>query len=226
MTLIQHISAVRAIISNGLGSKDIAFSDRLIAHFLEVTRATLLERKADKYRHIADQSFQTVCLPLELGSFHNCCTVPDLECHILKSTIKIPKLLTARWGNFIQVMDYSGVVLSEYTLTNNKYAAHGIMKPSIGWFIHDGYLYVILNKKLKSVLLSGLFSSPTEIDNINCATGEATNCLDYGEAQFPIDEDLIEPMYKATLEFLIRGEQMVNDKENNAKSPEITQGAQ
>jgi len=226
MTLIQHISAVRAILANGIASRDISVSDRVIAHFLQVTRAFLLERKADKYRYISDQSFQSACLDLELGSFHNCCNVPDIECNVLKSSIKIPKLLSARWGNFIQVMDLVGNVIPEFNLTNNKYAIHGILKPGLGWFIHDGYLYIVNNKKLEKIVINGLFSDPTEIEQLNCANGSSSNCTDYGSENFPIDEDLIESMYKATLEFLIRGEQMTNDTENNARSTENTGGKQ
>lgn len=33
---------------------------------------------------------------------------------------------------------------------------------------------------------------------------------------FPIDSDLIEPMYKLTLQFLLQSEQLPTDKENNA----------
>lgn len=226
MTLIHHISAVRAIIANGPTSKDTPFSDRLIAHFLQITRAFLLERKADKYRYISDQTFQSVCLDLELGSFHNCCDTPDLNCNILKSVIKIPKLLSARWGNFIQVMDFNGNVISEFNQTNNKYSSHGILTTTLGWFMHDGYLYIINNKKLEKVLLNALFTNPTEISQINCANGTSSNCDDYGTEEFPIDEDLIEPMYKATLEFLLRSEQNINDTENNARSTEITNGRQ
>lgn len=226
MTELQHISAVRAIIANGPASDDLSYSDRVISHFLQITRAFLIERKADKYRYISDQSFQSVCLELELGSFHNCCDTPDIECYILKSTIKIPKLLNSKWGSFIKVMDLAGNIIPEFNLTNNKYAQYGLIPPTIGWFPHDGYIYVINNKQLVKILVNGLYVNPTEVLEINCVNGVGTNCNDFASAEFPIDSDLIDPMYKATLEYLLQSERIPNDIENNARATETTNGKQ
>lgn len=226
MTLMHHISAVRAIISNGPASDDVSYSDRLIAHFLQIARAKLLEQKADKYRYISDQSFQSVCLDLELGTFHNCCDVEEIECHILKTTTKIPKLLNSRWGAFVKVMDLSGEIISEFNLTSKKYSQYAIAPVKIGWFMHDGYLYLVNNKKLEKVLLNGLFASTEDIAAINCPTPNSANCLDYGQQEFPIDPDLVDPMYKVTLEYLLQSERIPNDSENNSKSTEIVNGKQ
>lgn len=228
MTLNQHIYAVKNIIANGASSDDSPFSERLVAHFLQITRAFLLERKADKYRYISDQSFQSVCLDLELGSFHNCCDIPELECKVLKSTIKLPKLLNSKWGNFLKVMDLSGNIISEFNLTNNKFAQYGVLVPTggnLGWFLHDGYLYVINNKVLEKILVNGLFTDSTAVAEINCSNG-TTECLDYGSEEFPIDPDLIDAMYKATLEYLIQSTKLPNDSESNARDIEAANGKQ
>ena len=226
MTLSQHIYAIKNIIANGPSSDDSPFSERLVAHYLQVTRAFLIERKADKYRYISDQSFQSLCLDLELGTFHNCCNTPDIECYILKSTIKLPKLLNTRWGNFLKVMDLAGNIIPEFNITNNKFSSFGILPENpLGWFPHDGYAYIINNKKLAKILVNGLYANPSEISEINCAVGVG-NCVDYGDEEFPIDSDLIDPMYKATLEYLIRSTQLPNDLENNAKDIEAANGRQ
>lgn len=228
MTLAQHIYAVKNIVANGPASDDSPFSERLVAHFLQITRAYLIERKADRYRFISDQSFQSVCLELEEGSFHNCCNVPELKCTVLKSVIKLPKLLNTKWGNFLKVMDLGGTIISEFNLTNSKFAVHGILPANVtaGWFLHDGYLYVIHTKKLEKILVNGLFTDSSEIAQINCATGTATNCADYGSEDFPIDSDLIDAMYKATLEYLLRSTSLPNDLENNARDIETTNAKQ
>lgn len=223
---MHHIAAVRAIIANGPASDDNSYSDRLIAHFLQVTRAFLLEQKADRYRYISDQSFQTVCLDLVEGSFHNCCDIPELECTVLKSTVKIPKLLNSRWGAFIKVMDLSGDVISEFNMTSSKYSKYGIVSTKIGWFLHDGYLYIINNRKLEKVLLNALFASTEDIAAINCPTTSSTNCTSYGEQDFPIDSDLIDPMYKATIQYLMQSERLANDSEDNSRSVELINAKQ
>jgi hypothetical protein len=96
MTLNEHVYAIRNLMSKGVSTNDAHFSLRLIAHFLNAARAILTERKADKYVYISEQTFQSLCLDLELSSFHNCCTLPAQKCKVLRSKIKIPKFLNAR----------------------------------------------------------------------------------------------------------------------------------
>lgn len=96
MTLLDHVYALKNILSHGPSSDDFSFSNRLIAHFLQVSRAKLIEQKADKYYHISDQSYQSLCVTLAPANFHNCCSAADLDCKILKSTLPIPKFLNSR----------------------------------------------------------------------------------------------------------------------------------
>ncbi len=229
MTLQHHIYAIKNIIANGPSSDDSPFSERLVAHFLQITRAFLLERKADKYRYISDQTFQSVCMDLELGSFHNCCDVPELDCKVLKSVIKLPRLLNSKWGNFLKVMDLSGNIIPEFNITNDKYSQYGLVKSpnkTLGWFMHDGHIYILNNKVLEKVLVNGLFTNPSEVAEINCATGTATNCNDFGSEDFPIDPDLVDAMYKATLDYLLRSTGLPNDLENNARDIETSNARQ
>lgn len=132
MTLRHHVYAIANLISQGPVSDDFSFSDRLIAHFLQVARARLLEQKADKYHYISEQSYQSLCLDLELSSFHNCCDTPANDCKVLKSTTPVPKFLNSRWGNFLKVMDLSGEVVPEYGNTPSKYSAFALVTPTTG----------------------------------------------------------------------------------------------
>ena len=226
MTLLEHVYAIKNLLSHGPVSDDFSYSDRLIAHFLQVTRAKLIERKADKYHFISDQSYQSLCVDLALSSFHNCCTKAELECKVLKSIEPIPKFLNSRWGNFLKVMDLAGTIIPEYNLTQNKYSKYSLVgAPKAGWFIHDNHLYIVNNKVLETVLLNALFDKPDEIAQSNCATtGE--NCTDFMGEQFPIDSDLIDDMYRLTLDFLVKSQQTTIDIENNAKDVETRQGIQ
>lgn len=129
MTLNVHVYAIKNLLSHGPVSDDFSYSNRLIAHFLQVSRANLIEKKADKYHFISDQSYQSLCVSLELSSFHNCCDKPDQDCKILKSTTPIPKFLNSRWGNFLKVLDLSGRVIPEYNLTQNRYSKYSLVGP-------------------------------------------------------------------------------------------------
>lgn len=96
MTLLEHIYALKNILAHGPASADMRLSDRLIAHYLQVARAKLIEQKIDKYYFISEQSYQDWCVQLELSNFHSCCQGPDPDCQILRSTTVVPKFLNSR----------------------------------------------------------------------------------------------------------------------------------
>lgn len=96
MTLNEHVYAIKGRMSRGPVSKDFRYSNRFIAHELQVVRAKLLEQKANKYHYISEQSYQDLCVDLELSNFHSCCDATDIECKVLKSTTEIPKFLNSR----------------------------------------------------------------------------------------------------------------------------------
>jgi hypothetical protein len=223
MTLLEHVYAIRSILSKGIASDDAAISLRQIAHFLKTSRAILLEQKADKYYYISEQSFQSLCLDLEEGSFHNCCSGPDAKCKLLKSKTKLPKFLNTRWGDFSKVMTLDGRTLSKTSITSNRFSEYSITNkdPKVGWFIHDNHLYIINNTFLEKILLNSLFDDPEEVSQLNCPE-TSTNCTSFMEDEFPIDPDLVNPMYRMTLEFLTLprpGKDNENDATDNQAIP-------
>lgn len=226
MKLIEHIYAIKNVLAHGPASDDFSFSDRLISHYLQVARARLIEQKIDKYYYISEQSYQDLCVDLTLSSFHDCCDIPDLdECKVMKSIAEVPKFLNSRWGNHLKVTDLVGNVIPELSITQNKYAKYALSKPGTGWFMHNNKIYIVNNKVLKKILLNGLFDDPESIHNLNCPNITDGNCPSYFDADFPIDPDLIDPMYRITLELLGKVS-FPNDIENNARDVQTTNAAQ
>lgn len=226
MTLLEHIYAVRNLEAKGSGSKDNSYSLELIAHLLNVVRATLTEQKADRYRYISEQSFQSLCIHLQKASLHNCCTIEDVGCSLLRSTVKIPKFLNTRWGEFVKVTTINGDNISKTSITTNKLAKYSLTnkKQKTGWFIHDGYLYIINNPNLEIVLLNSLYDNPAEIENLNCSTNtNGQPCADIYDTEYPIDPDLVEPLYKKVLDLLRYSLAFPpKDAENNAKDDQVS----
>lgn len=225
MTLKYHCYAIRNLLSKGIASDDTQYSLRLIAHFLNVARAILTEQKADKYRYISEQSFQSLCVPLEKGQFHNCCDYPNATCLVLKSIDPLPKFLNSRWGDFAKVMTLAGEVLSKGSTTSNSYSKYTVTnkkaKPS--WFIHDNHLYVLNNTFLEVILLNGLFDNPIEIEQLNCPADSDQTCPDYFDSEYPIDPDLIEPAYKKVLDLFSYSMRIpIKDTENDAKDSQVS----
>jgi hypothetical protein len=231
MTLLEHTYAIRNLLSKGVASDDSQYSLRLIAHFLNVSRAMLTEQKSDRYRYLSEQSFQTLCVPLEKGSIANCCDYPNAGCTLLKSKIKIPKFLTTRSGDFIKVTTLNGEVIPKTSILKNKLSKYSITnkadKP--GWFILNDYLYIINNTDLEVVLLNSLFENPSEIDKLNCSNStngtstSSTTCSDIFDNEYPIEPDLVEGVYRKTLD-LIRFSISLppKDRENNAQDDQVS----
>lgn len=219
MTLLYHVYAIRNILSRGVSSDDSPFSLRFIAHMLSVARGRLIEQKADKYHYISEQSFQSLCLDLSLGQFHNCCNGPELPCQLLKSEVVLPKFLNTRWGDFVKVMTLDGTVIPKASLTQGRLSKYSLTQTAEtpSYFIHDNYLYIQGNKHLQKVLLNSLFSDPEAIHQANCATG-SNSCPDFLDTEYPIDPDLVDPMYRLTIELLLNALKLQADTENNARA--------
>lgn len=221
MKIINHVYAIKNLMSNGPVPADYSYSDRLVTDLLSIIRAKLIEEKANKYHSISEQSYQSLCLDLEESNFHNCCDVPDVGCSVLKSVARIPKFLTTRWGNIAKVTTLDGLTIPKSTVTISnlsKYSLTMSTKPSIGWFIHDGYLYIINNTHLRKVLLNALFDEPATIELLNCDINSSEGCGSYLDQEFPIDTDLIDPMYKLTIQYLLNGYKLPEDTEADFSS--------
>ena len=96
-TLKEHVYFIQNIINKGPRSDDARYSNRFIAHALKQTRSLLLKRKIDKYHALSPQNYLTVCVPLELSSYHDCTCIPDVfDCKVLKSTCELPQELVGR----------------------------------------------------------------------------------------------------------------------------------
>ena len=224
MTLRQHVYAIRAMITKGPAADDTVYSLRLIAHLINVARALLTEQKADKYTYISEQSYQSLCVALELGSFHNCCEITDVDCKVLKSVNPLPKFLNARWGDYAKVMTLTGEVISKTSQTMNKYSEYTLTNnpPKAGWFIHDNHLYLINNTFISTLLLNCLFDDPIQIQELNCSTTDST-CPDWYDEEYPIDPDLIQPAYLQVVNMLLNARNFPpNDTTNDAQDSQVS----
>lgn len=220
MKVKEHVFAIKNLLAHGAASDDFSYTDRLIYHFLKITRARLLEQKINKYSTISPQSFQDLCVSLNSASFHECCDVIAFKptCLFLKSTTALPKLLNSKWGTFLTLYTLDGLIIPELSITKNKYSKYSITQttPTTGWFLHNNHLYILNNEFLEKIIVNGLFDNPVEIAQTNCSTSADAICGDYLDEEFPIDVDIIDPMYRLTLEFLLQSVKLPKDAENNS----------
>jgi len=91
--------------------------------------------------------------------------------------------------------------------------------------MHNNYIYVVNNKFLTKIILNGLFNDPEQIHELNCP-GTDTGCPEFLLQEFPIDSDLVDNMYKLTLDMLLLSYRQPIDTENNSKDVDTAQGLQ
>lgn len=222
-TLQHHQFFIQNLLNKGAMSDDSRFTNRLIAHALKQARNRLLKIKLDKYDFISDSNYQAICVPLEKQPYYDCsCITDNNSCDILKSVNVLPKDLVAKWGSSIEVYQLNGHSIPYISPITNVYAPYSITnsdKSRKGWFIENGHLCILNNSKLKLVVIRAIWEDPEEA--FNYSSCEECN-LSMNE-QFPIDGELVFPMYQLTLELLGVAMKVPEDDRNDSKAVESIQ---
>jgi hypothetical protein len=219
-TVNEHIYTIQNLVNSGTKSDDASFSNRLILHLMNITRVLLLKRKADKKQKFDPSDFQSFCMPLCESNWQDCPCLPDVDCHILKSRFEIPKALTSRTGLYLTVRYLSGREIGETTPSAMRYRRYSLTKSKkAAWFIDNNYLYItnVPKNRLKAIYVTGIFIDPTDLADITLCDDDTVPCFDLYEDEYPISGELIDPMYKMVLEYIVRGLQIPEDLVNNAK---------
>lgn len=234
MTRNEHVYAIQLIINGGPITDDLPFSNRLVEHFLKISRSVLLKRKLDKERNISLSNYQTICMPLEVESYHDCDCLPiDNDCKILRSVDKIPNYITPNnpAGSHIRVEYLDGKNIGQISLSSFSNKKHSRTPQDIvTFFIRDNYIYIVGTLDLKLVLVSGIFEDPEKLETYSdCGDSigdTSTPCYITDTREFPIDAELVAPMYEMTLQFLGVSTKYPNDTANNARSVNLRTGEQ
>lgn len=231
MTRDEHVYAVQNLINRGAMSDDTRFTNRLVHHFLKVSRALLVKRKLDKYHHLNEENYQSICMPLIKTTFHDCECVPNLDCMILRSKYKLPKQVDARWDSVLKVYFFDGRPIgktSVSTHTKSEYSRSSLSEDrfdKIFYFLYNGYLYITGTLNLAGILVNGLFEDPDDLTQYTLCADDGVEtsdpCYDPETDSFPIDAELVYPMYEMTLNMLGIGNKHPEDNENNARATQI-----
>jgi len=228
MTRDEHVYAIQNLLNAGSPSDDNRYPNRLVYHFLKVARARLVKQKADSHRFIAEDNYQSLCMPLIKTTFHDCDCVPSSDCLILRSKYKIPKQLMPYFGSALQVYYFDGKSIGRIATPSASKLEYSLVENPVTFFFHDGYIFITGTLTLKAVQIYGVFE---DVDNLSQYTicdesGDDTSvtCYNPEEDIFPMDGDLVWPAYKMVLEILAQSRmQMPEDNENNARSTTTVQ---
>lgn len=206
MDIKHHIYAVKNLDTAGNPTDDYPFTDEFIGHMLYVARATLLENKLSKYHPISQANYQTLKMELTDGGPTGC---SDLNCLRVTKDV-VPTIIRSRRGDSIRITDLDGNEIIRTSLLRYK-AGHGtsLTAKAVKWYFINGKIIIINNVLLDHILVHALFEeSPSTCDSTD------HDCV----KNFPIDADLVDPLYKITLDYLAKSQKNGEDTTNDASS--------
>jgi len=226
-TINSHVYFIQNLINRGPVSDDTRYSNRLIAHALKQARTRLLKIKLDNSDTIADTNYQKICIPLERHTYHDCgCIIDNNECLLLRSISPLPKYMIAKWGSTLEILYKDGRKLSNTSIISNDLSEYSLTNttPRVGYFLDSGYLYVLNNYKLQLLVGKAIWDDPDQVNDFNeAACAGAATCSEYFSEEFPLDGELIFPMYQLTLQLLGVSFQLPEDNRNDGRAVEVLQ---
>ena len=237
-TVGNIIQRVQSLYSKGAQSNSTRLMSRQIYDKMLSTRSLLLYNKINKKQFMSKWNYTILpCVELISVPEADCPCVAPPGCVILRTKYKLPKPIHSSSGYIIDgVTSVDGRILftgvtykSRLWKKGDKYTS---TKPN--WFIKDDYLYITVTKKLKAILIMGLFVDPVEAMAYpsKCNTTEETVCpTNPKETDFPIDEELIDALVKMTLEEIVVGfplgdEDRRNDSQDKIETPQSSRNGQ
>lgn len=226
MTIHEIIQRVESLYSKGVQSRNSRLTKRHIYNKLISVRAKLIAEESKKKQKTNQWNYQTLsCVELIETDIHECPCLPPLGCKILRTKYKLPKPLTNYSYHLIQsVTSLDGnISYQETTWSKKKYqSGNKYAKYTPDYFIRNGYLYITYSKGPKIVTITGLFSDPVAASSypnycMENSTSETNDCQNYLDADFPIDNEMIDTLISITIdELVILFSKNIEDLTNNS----------
>lgn len=222
MTINELISQLRESLKSRVD--DSNFSDQYFYDLIKGYRATLLKRRAEKYRALSRFNYQKFCVPLETVSESDCVDCNDcaknLNCNILRSTKKLPTALNSRNTDVIKVRTIGGDQLSsvsdfseykslQYSKTRKNKKVYSIV---------NGYLEVYNTDLLRFVIVEGVLEDPTALVDWNtCGSSNTDTCYDIQQDDFPLEESMFPIIKDMIFKELNLTIQLPEDERNDSR---------
>lgn len=182
MTIAEAISKLRTSLLI-YDDDAVSYSDEYLYSLLIDAGSIVVSRISKKFNKLPDWLWSTFPVKLEKvdSDFFPC---EDIQhCKVLQSTFTIPTTLTGRNRTLLKV--YNGNVELDPYEPSNEFDPILSNKPS--YEIVNNYLRIHNNKKLKGVVVKGIFSDIMEWQNKKyCEDTDTVKCYNLEEIDFPL----------------------------------------
>lgn len=216
-TISKHISAIKNRWK--LNSDDVDFSDEFLYDMLSDARVELLDRKAKSFQKMGNSNWQTICVPLELATYHDCDCIA-VGCEVLKSTIDLPSVISYRNKPAMSVTDLAGNTVHRFSMRDKSFMQYSkVLSQGPSWDIINNKLVIFNDLYKEMVLVKGIFNNPFSVSQIEtCLSEDGTvPCYDPYTEPFPLEPSFNEAMYKIVSNNLGLSMRVQEDENNNAK---------
>ena len=231
MLVKDLIQRVTYLYSKGTDSDDSRLSYRWVYNKILSSRNLLMFQKSNKKQKISDWNYQSLdCIELVPAPAAECPCLPSAGCNFLKSKYKLPRILSNKMQNMTkEVSSLNGTIYSESSFTEmQRISGNKYTSKTPRYYIRNEYLYTNWNTGPRIVVMSAIFADPVEVDDFItfCKEPEAAcedcstelSCTSALEAEFPIDDDLIDQMVNMAYNELIVGTaNIAEDATNNTR---------
>ena len=202
MLTSELIARVKSLYNEkNIAKENKVLSDRHIYNKLITSRARVISQELDRYKHIAQECYQTLSVSLTYSNM-----IYDTNTQILKSVNKIPSIITERNKPVIQSVSNINDTLQLYPVSqeNTKYTDYNkYTGTKLYYYFIDNYLHIKNSDNLGTIIITAVFFNPLDIPNT----------LSFPDREFPIDGSLVDSVISLTLEELL----LVLNKKNNAE---------
>lgn len=219
-TFNDHVAAIRNIISKGAASKDLRITDRLIGHFLNIARSSLI----DKFK--SPLNYQTICFILEKSSLSfvcpSCIDLPETCNEVSRTSDPIPSVIITKDipMESIIVRTIDGTVIGRRSATNNKYKQYSLSNTNktAGWDIFNGHIVIFADRHIPVILVDVLAMNPEEVSILPvCTETQVNNTCSSGNQEYPINPKAVGALYDLTIKMLSMSYNFGEDSKSDAR---------
>lgn len=174
VTAASLIYDIIDIASSGAMPTGFRIEEEQVLYWINQTRAMLISQALHKKEDMSDLWLQQInCFEMVKADISDCCEVPS-GCVGLKSKLPIPNSIENGGINSYMVTDVQGGAIQEMNRFSQRYKKYNkYTGKTKGWFIKGDHLYIVNDKGLKFVTLTGLFEDPSELADYRTCSGDA-----------------------------------------------------
>lgn len=218
MTIGEAIATLRKTIEETSAVSD--YTDSYLWSIWNSAKQRIWKNRKTKGQNISYFSYHRFCMKLERVKSHDCGCV-SVGCDVLRTLHKIPKPLSGRAEDIMEVTTLSGKLLGARTENQVKSdMLDDIKKKTASYGIYNQYLYVWNNLDYKAIQLNAPWENIMDWNGIQYCEDGTIQCIDVFSIETGVGKEDEFDIIKMCEEMLNLSLQRPDDRTSD-RNPEI-----